>query len=46
MNLTVFNVLVGIAGPLFLVAIIKPSWPLCAVGGLLVCIALIAKGGP
>lgn len=45
MNFTVFNILVGIAGLLALLAIIKPSWPFVAIGLLLVCIALFTKGG-
>lgn len=40
--MTVFNVLVVIAGALSVVALIKPQWPLCAVAILLVCVALIA----
>lgn len=40
-----FTVLVGIAGVLAVVAIIKPAWPLCPIGLLLVCVALIAKNG-
>ncbi len=41
MSLTPFNVLVGIALILFVVAIIKPAWPLTAVGGILICAALL-----
>ncbi len=38
-----FLILVLVAGGLFVAAIIKPAWPLCAVGGLLVCVALLIK---
>ncbi len=42
MNMTVFNILVIIAGGLAVVSLIKPQWPLLAVAMLLVCVALIA----
>ncbi len=41
MSLTPFNILVGIALILFVVAIIKPAWPLAPVAGILVCAALL-----
>ncbi len=43
MNLTVFQVLVGVAGVLAVVSLIKPNWPLVGVAVLLVCVALLAK---
>jgi hypothetical protein len=38
-NVTVIQVLAGVAGILAVLGIIKPAWPL-AVGLLLVCVAL------
>ncbi len=43
MNLTVFQVLVGVAGVLSVVSLIKPNWPLVNVAVLLICVALLAK---
>jgi len=40
MKLDAYIILVGVAFLCFLIAIIKPSWPLTAVGGLLLSIAL------
>lgn len=39
---SVHGILVIIALVLFILAIIKPAWPLCAVGGLLLCVAMLA----
>jgi len=39
-----FNILVGIAGLLSVLAIIKPQWPFLAVAVLLICVALFTKG--
>lgn len=44
MSMTVFNILIVIAMILSVVAIIKPSWPLCPVAVLLVCVALLTHG--
>lgn len=43
MSLTVFQILVGVAGVLAVISLIKPSWPLVGVAVLLVCVALLAK---
>ena len=34
-------ILTIVAGGLFIGAIIKPAWPLCAVGGLLLSVAVL-----
>lgn len=39
MNPTPFNILVAAAGILAVLGVIKPSWPIVAVGLLLVCVA-------
>lgn len=41
MQLTAFNVLVGVAGIMALISMIKPQWPLLAIGVFLVCVALL-----
>lgn len=38
--MSVFQILVGIAGILAVLSLIKPQWPLLAVAVLLVCVAL------
>lgn len=43
MNLTVFQILVGTAGVLAVISLIKPAWPLLGVAVLLVCVALLVK---
>lgn len=43
MNATVFNILIGIAGLLSVLSLIKPEWKLLSVSVLLICIALITK---
>lgn len=43
MPLTPFTILVLVAMILAVVALIKPQWPLCAVGLLLVCGALLIR---
>jgi len=40
-----FNILVGTAGLLAIVSLIKPTWPLVGVAVLLVCVALFTKFG-
>jgi hypothetical protein len=41
-NITALNILIVIALVLSIIALIRPQWPLCAVGLLLVCVALLA----
>ncbi len=41
MSLTPYNILVGVAGILAVVALIKPSFPILPVAVLLVCVALL-----
>lgn len=38
-----YTVLIGTAGVLAVISLIKPAWPLLGVAVLLVCVALIAK---
>lgn len=40
MDLSTFHVLVGVAGILAIVSLIKPQWPLVSVAMLLICVAL------
>lgn len=43
MSATVFQLLVGVAGVLAVVSLIRPNWPLIGVAVLLICVALLAK---
>lgn len=43
MNLNAFTVLVGTAGILAIISLIRPGWPLIGVAVLLVCVALLVK---
>ncbi len=40
MMMTPFTILVGVAGVLAIVNLVKPTWPILGVAVLLVCIAL------
>jgi len=42
MSVSVFTILVLVAGGLAIVSMVKPAWPLLSVSVLLVCVALIA----
>lgn len=44
MSMTVFNILIIIAGGLAIFSMIKPAWPLLAVSVLLIAVALLTKG--
>lgn len=44
MPISVYTLLVVIALLLFIAALIKPAYPLCAVGGILLAIALLTAG--
>lgn len=43
MQLNAFTILVGVAGILAIVSLIRPQWPLIGVAVLLVCVALPVK---
>ncbi len=43
MQLTAFNVLVGVAGILAIISLIRPQLPLTNIGLLLVVVALLVK---
>lgn len=42
-GMNVFQILVGIAGVLAVLSLIKPQWPILAVSVLLVCVALFIR---
>lgn len=43
MKFDAFTILVFVAGGLAIFGLIKPQWPLVAVGLLLVCVALVVS---
>jgi len=45
MHLTAFNVLIGVAGILAIVSLIRPQWPLLAIAVFFVCVALLFVKG-
>jgi len=45
MQLTAFNLLIGIALIFAILALIKPAWPLLPLALILVCVALLVGRG-
>lgn len=39
--MNIYQIIIGVAGILALINLVRPQWPLCPVAVLLICVALL-----